>query len=575
MKYVLALDQGTTSSRAIVFDDEGRIRGLAQKELAQIYPQPGWVEHDPLAIWRDQLHVGREAIANARLRPLDIAAIGITNQRETSMLWDRANGQPLANAIVWQDRRTAQRCTRLRSDGLAGLIRERTGLVPDPYFSATKLEWLLDNVAGARTRAERGELAFGTVDSWLAWQLSGGRLHVTDASNASRTLLFDIHRGDWDDELLALFRIPRSLLPRVIRSSEVLGVTAPGLFGTAIPIAGMAGDQQAALFGQACQRAGEAKNTYGTGCFLLLHTGHQPLTSHHGLLTTCAAQTGGALEYALEGSVFIGGAVVQWLRDGLGVIRSAAEVEALAASVPDSGGVVFVPAFTGLGAPHWNADARGTIVGLTRGSERAHIARAALEAIAFQNADLLAAMAADGSSLGELRVDGGAAANDLLMQLQADVLGVPVVRPRWARPTSPDLLWAYGPTRQASANTGRWKGASSRPFQKKRRKAGLPHGGQPSLAPRHGLRSAWGSSLPSAHANSGGKRHAREGTRGGEQPISGKPTTAGGLLLQCVQGGQWAVKSAPTRARWHRPSGWRYCADRACASGWSGVSPPS
>ncbi len=444
MRYVLALDQGTTSSRAIVFDEEGRLCGVAQKELVQIYPQPGWVEHDPLAIWRDQLEAGREAIANARLRPLDIAALGITNQRETTVLWERATGMPLANAVVWQDRRTAPRCARLRQDGLEALIRSRSGLVPDPYFSATKLEWLLDNTPGARARAQRGELAFGTVDGWLAWQLSGGRLHVTDASNASRTMLFDIHRGDWDDELLALFRIPRALLPRVVRSSDVLGDTDPGLFGAAIPIAGIAGDQQAALFGQACQRAGEAKNTYGTGCFLLLHTGRRPLTSQHGLLTTCAAQTGEALEYALEGSVFVGGAVVQWLRDGLGLIRSAAEVEALAASVPDSGGVYFVPAFTGLGAPHWNADARGTILGLTRGSHRAHIARAALEAIAFQVADLLAAMSADGSALTELRVDGGAAANDLLMQLQADLLGVPVVRPRVLETTALGAAYLAG-----------------------------------------------------------------------------------------------------------------------------------
>jgi glycerol kinase len=450
MRYVLALDQGTTSSRAIVFDQEGRIRGAAQRELAQIYPQPGWVEHDPLVIARDQLEAAREAIANARLRALDIAAVGIANQRETTVLWDRASGQPLANAIVWQDRRTAGRCARLREDGLEHLLHERTGLVPDPYFSATKLEWLLDNTPGARARAERGELAFGTVDSWLAWQLSGGRLHVTDASNASRTLLFDIHRGDWDEELLRIFRIPRALLPRRVRSSALLGETAPALFGAALPIAGIAGDQQAALFGQACQRAGEAKNTYGTGCFLLLHTGSTPLTSRHGLLTTCAAQTGDTLEYALEGSVFAGGAVVQWLRDGLGIIRSAAEVEALAAGVPDSGGVVFVPAFTGLGAPHWNAEARGTLVGLTRGSQRAHIARAALDAIAFQNADLLHAMAADGSSLSELRVDGGAASNDLLMQLQADVLGVPVVRPRVLETT------ALGAAYLAGLATGVW-----------------------------------------------------------------------------------------------------------------------
>ncbi len=452
MACLLALDQGTTSSRAIVFDAEGSERAIAQKELRQIYPQPGWVEHDPEEIWRDQLDVARQALAKAGLQAQDIAAIGITNQRETTVLWERATGRPLHNALVWQDRRTAGACENLKAAGAETLVRGKTGLVLDPYFSATKLAWLLDRVPGARDRARRGELAFGTVDSWIAWNLSGGRLHVTDASNASRTSLFGIHTGEWDAELLALFDIPRELLPRIVRSSALCGETTPDLFGAAVPIGGMAGDQQAALFGQACHGAGMAKNTYGTGCFLLMHTGDQAVVSNNGLITTCAAQSGEALEYALEGSVFVGGAVVQWLRDGLGLIRSAADIEALAASVPDTGGVVFVPAFAGLGAPHWNPHVRGTLAGLTRGTTAAHIARAALEAIAFQSAELMQAMAADcGRPLAELRVDGGAAANNLLMQFQADLLGAPVVRPRILETT------ALGAAYLAGLGAGVWK----------------------------------------------------------------------------------------------------------------------
>lgn len=430
MEFVLALDQGTTSSRAIVFDAVGKIRGLAQRELPQFFPKAGWVEHDPQDIWTDQLAVAQAAIADAGLTAADIVAIGITNQRETALLWERAGGRPLHRAIVWQDRRTGDRCAQLKADGHEEAVRARTGLVLDPYFSATKLEWLLDHVPQARERAERGELAFGTVDSWLVWNLTGGQVHATDITNASRTLLCDIHRGDWDESLLRLFRVPRSVLPRIVRSSGVIAETDTGLFGRPIPIAGIAGDQQAALFGQSCHRAGQAKNTYGTGCFLLLHTGERPVASHYGLVTTCAAQTGDALEYALEGSVFIAGAAVQWLRDGLGLIGRAPDVEELAASVPDTGGVAFVPAFTGLGAPYWDPDARGAIAGLTRGTTRAHLARAALEAVAFQTVELVEAMAADGTRLTELRADGGAAANGLLMQIQADFLGVPVLRPK-------------------------------------------------------------------------------------------------------------------------------------------------
>jgi len=428
MPFVLALDQGTTSSRAIVFDHAGSIRAVAQQEFRQHYPKPGWVEHDPTEIWATQSGVLAEALAKARIDATDLAAIGITNQRETTVLWERASGRPIAHAIVWQDRRTAGMCDALREAGHGELIQRKTGLVIDAYFSGTKLRWLLDNVSGARERAQRGELAFGTVDSWLVWQLSGGGTHVTDASNASRTMLFDIHRGEWDDELLALLDIPRSVLPEVVASSGVCAHA--GLRGASVPIAGIAGDQQAALFGQACLEPGLAKNTYGTGCFMLLNTGTQAVTSKHNLLSTIAWRRGGVTDYALEGSVFIGGAVVQWLRDGLQLVRSAGDVEALASSVEDTGGVYMVPAFAGLGAPHWDAYARGAILGITRGTTGAHFARAALESIAYQNADVLAAMQADASvKLAELRVDGGAAANNLLLQFQADMLGVPVVRP--------------------------------------------------------------------------------------------------------------------------------------------------
>jgi glycerol kinase len=452
MPFVLALDQGTTSSRAIVFDESGAVRAMAQAEFRQIFPQPGWVEHDPEEIWRTQIDVAREAIANARIAARDLAAIGITNQRETTVLWDRSTGAPLANAIVWQDRRTADECARLKRDGHAPGIAAQTGLVLDPYFSATKLAWLLDRVPGARQRAARGELAFGTVDAWLIWKLTGGGLHVTDPTNASRTLLYDIGTGAWDDGLLTLFRVPHEVLPEVRPSSGVVGTAQAHLLGAAVPIAGIAGDQQAALFGQACHAPGMAKNTYGTGCFMLLHTGASRIESRHGLVTTRAASATGASEFALEGSVFIAGAVVQWLRDGLGLIRSSREVEALAATVPDAGGVYLVPAFAGLGAPHWDAYARGAALGLTRGTTAAHLARAALEAIAFQSAEVLLAMQNDsGLAAAELRVDGGATANDLLMQFQADLLGVPVVRPRTTETT------ALGAAYLAGLATGVWR----------------------------------------------------------------------------------------------------------------------
>lgn len=432
MPLLLALDQGTSSSRSIVFDETGRQVAIAQREFRQSYPQPGWVEHDPLEIWNTQLETAREAIAQAGCAAKDIAALGITNQRETTLLWDRGSGEPLHPAIVWQDRRTEPLCAELRARGLAPLFREKTGLVIDAYFSGTKLKWLLDHVPGARAAAGRGELAFGTVDSWLLWKLTGGATHATDVSNASRTLLFDVRRGAWDDELLALLDIPRELLPAVHPSSHVFGHARAELLGAPLPIGGIAGDQQAALFGQACFEAGLAKNTYGTGCFLLMHTGERFLPSANGLVATAAAQP---KHFALEGSVFIGGAVVQWLRDGLRAIQASSEVQGLAQSVPDSGGVMFVPAFTGLGAPYWQADARGAIVGLSRGTSVAHIARAALESIAFQSAALLQAMNRDAVAAGsgavtELRVDGGASVNDLLMQFQADLLGIPVVRPQ-------------------------------------------------------------------------------------------------------------------------------------------------
>ena len=450
--FVLALDQGTTSSRAIVFDHSGAIRAVAQREFAQIYPQPGWVEHDPLEIWATQSGVMAESLAKAGIGAADLAAIGITNQRETTILWERASGKPVANAIVWQDRRTAPDCDALREAGHAATIARKTGLVVDAYFSGTKLKWLLDHVPGARERAQRGELAFGTVDSWLIWNLSSGAKHVTDASNASRTMLFDIHRGDWDDALLALLDIPRPVLPEVVSSSGVCA--GADVLGTQVPIAGIAGDQQAALFGQACLEPGLAKNTYGTGCFLLLNTGAKAVASKNNLVSTVAWRRDSSTDYALEGSVFIAGAVVQWLRDGLKIIRSAPEIEALAARASDNGGVYLVPAFAGLGAPHWDAYARGAIFGLTRGATDAHLARAALESIAYQSAELVRAMEADASiTLAELRVDGGATANGLLMQFQADILGVPVVRPTVAETT------ALGAAYLAGLAVGYWRDA--------------------------------------------------------------------------------------------------------------------
>ncbi|GAC1608263.1 MAG: glycerol kinase GlpK [Ramlibacter sp.] len=449
MTYLLALDQGTSSSRSIVFDAQGRIVAQAQQELPQIYPQPGWVEHDPMLIWTSQLATARDVLRKAGLQASDIRALGITNQRETTLVWNRASGRPIHHAIVWQDRRGEPMCSRLREQGHAALIQSRTGLLVDSYFSATKIRWLLDNVPGAREQAQRGELAFGTVDSWLLWQLTGGKIHATDVSNASRTMLFDIHRNQWDAELLALLELPQSLLPRVLASSADYGVTDASLLGASIAIGGVAGDQQCALFGQACFRAGMAKNTYGTGCFLLMHTGEQAQRSTNGLLATSAAQTGARPQFALEGSVFVGGAVVQWLRDGLHAIQGSAQVQGLAESVPDSGGVVVVPAFTGLGAPYWKPDARGTITGLSRGTTVAHIARAALESIAYQSAALLLAMsrdatAAGGSPVSELRVDGGACVNDLLMQFQADLLGIPVVRPAITETTALGAAYLAG-----------------------------------------------------------------------------------------------------------------------------------
>jgi len=443
--YILALDQGTTSSRAILFDRGGGIVAVAQREFPQLFPKPGWVEHDPREIWASQIAVATEALARAQAAPGDVAAIGITNQRETTVVWDRRTGEPVAPAIVWQDRRTAEHCDRLKAEGHAEAVRERTGLVIDSYFSGTKVAWILDHVEGARAKANAGHLAFGTVDSWLVWQLTGGRVHVTDVSNASRTMLFNIHTLAWDEGLLRLLGVPASLLPEVRASSEVYGRVTGGLGLDGVPIAGIAGDQQAALFGQMCVAPGMAKNTYGTGCFLLLNTGDRPVASKNRLLTTVAWQTDGRAQYALEGSVFIGGAVVQWLRDGLGIIRSSADVEALAGSVPDNGGVYLVPAFAGLGAPHWDAYARGTIVGLTRGTGAAHIARAAVESIAYQVADLLDAVHGDsGIALGELRVDGGASRNDMLMQFQADLLGVPVVRPQVTETTAIGAAYLAG-----------------------------------------------------------------------------------------------------------------------------------
>ena len=449
MTYLLALDQGTSSSRSIVFDNQGRIVAVAQREVPQIYPQPGWVEHDPLEIWAGQLATAREVLAKAGLTARDIRAIGITNQRETTVLWNRKTGQPVHHAIVWQDRRAEPFCAQLREEGAGDFIRERTGLVIDAYFSGNKLRWLLDNVPNARAQAERGELAFGTVDSWLIWQLTGGKVHVTDVSNASRTMLFNVHTNAWDAELLSLLDIPASLMPTVQASSSHFADIDAYLLGASLPVGGVAGDQQSALFGQACFDAGMAKNTYGTGCFLLMHTGDAFRPSSNGLLVTSAAQVDAQPRYAMEGSVFVGGAVVQWLRDGLKAIEGSAEVQSLAESVPDAGGVMMVPAFTGLGAPYWDADARGIITGLTRGTSVAHIARAALESIAYQSTALLQAMsrdavAAGGAPVSELRVDGGACVNDLLMQFQADLLGIPVLRPEVVETTALGAAYLAG-----------------------------------------------------------------------------------------------------------------------------------
>ena len=445
-QYILALDQGTTSSRAILFDRQGRATAVAQQEFEQLYPQPGWVEHRPEDIWSSQLNAAHVVLRESDVKADQIAAIGITNQRETTIIWDRETGEPIHNAIVWQCRRTAADCDRMRGEGLAPLFQQRTGLVLDAYFSGTKVRWLLDNVPGARDLAKQGKLAFGTVDSWLIWKLTGGRVHATDPSNASRTLLFNIERGEWDDELLAALDVPREVLPHVAPSSAMIGETDAALFGRAIPIAGDAGDQQAALFGQVCTTPGMSKNTYGTGCFMLLNTGTEPVRSKSNLLTTIAWQIDNEpIEYALEGSVFIAGAAIQWLRDGLKIIGSAADTEAMATSVEDNGGVYFVPAFVGLGAPHWDQYARGTITGLTRGSTREHIARAALESIAYQTSDVLRCMRDDsGIDLTELRVDGGAVRNDFLMQFQADILGIPVVRPANTETTAAGAAFLAG-----------------------------------------------------------------------------------------------------------------------------------
>ncbi|MDH1474856.1 glycerol kinase GlpK [Comamonas thiooxydans] len=447
--YLLALDQGTSSSRSIVFDTQGRIVASAQLELPQIYPQPGWVEHDPREIWRTQLSTAKEALAKAGLKAGDIRSVGITNQRETTIVWNRKTGAPIHHGIVWQDRRAEPTCVQLREAGHSDTILQKTGLRIDAYFSGTKLKWLLDNVPGARAAAQAGELAFGTVDCWLIWQLTGGKRHVTDVSNASRTMLFNVHSNQWDADLLALLDIPAGLMPEVLPSAADFGQTADEVLGGSIKIGGVAGDQQSALFGQACFDAGMAKNTYGTGCFMLMHTGSSFQTSSNGLLTTSAAQAGSQPQFALEGSVFVGGAVVQWLRDGLQAIEHSGQVQQLAESVPDSGGVMLVPAFTGLGAPYWKPDARGTITGLTRGTTMAHIARAALESIAYQSAALLGAMSRDavatgGTPVSELRVDGGACVNNLLMQFQADLLGIPVVRPACVETTALGAAYLAG-----------------------------------------------------------------------------------------------------------------------------------
>ena len=450
-KYILAIDQGTTSSRAIIFDAEGAIKSVSQKEFTQFFPRPGWVEHDADEIWATQYSVVTEAIARMGISAAELAAIGITNQRETTIVWDAATGRPVYHAIVWQDRRTAEYCDSLKERGLADMIRSRTGLIPDAYFSATKVRWILENVEGAREKALRGELRFGTVDSWLVWKLTGGRVHATDVTNASRTMLFNIHTLEWDKDLLELFGIPESMMPRVCASSEVYGHAR--IDCNEVPIAGIAGDQQSALFGQMCTEPGAVKNTYGTGCFLLMNTGDKPIMSSNNLLTTIAWKIDGKVSYALEGSIFVAGSVVQWLRDGLGIIKTSPESEALAASVPDNGGVYFVPALTGLGAPHWDAYASGSIYGITRGTTAAHIARAALEGIAFQTMDIVEAMGRDaGVPICELKVDGGASRNNLLMQFQSDILGTPVIRPEVTETT------ALGAAYLAGLAVGFWSG---------------------------------------------------------------------------------------------------------------------
>ncbi len=452
MKYILALDQGTTSSRAILFDKKGEIVSVAQKEFEQIFPKPGWVEHDPSEIWSSQVGVAAEVVSRANVNANELAAIGITNQRETTVVWDKKTGKPVYNAIVWQDRRTASICNKLRKEGHADMFQSKTGLILDSYFSGTKVKWILDNVDGAREKAENGDLIFGTVDSWLVWKLTDGKVHATDVTNASRTLLYNIFDHKWDQEILELLNIPESMLPDVRSSSEVYGETSGDIFARRLPISGIAGDQQAALFGQVCSQPGMAKNTYGTGCFMLLQTGEKPIRSKNNLLTTIAWELDGKVHYALEGSVFIAGAVVQWLRDGLGMIRSSNEIESLARKAKDNDGVFLVPAFSGLGAPHWDPYARGTLIGLTRGTDRSHIARAALESIAYQSTDLLRAMESDaGITLKEMRVDGGASVNNLLMQFQADILNKPVVRPKVTETT------ALGAAYLAGLAVGFWK----------------------------------------------------------------------------------------------------------------------
>lgn len=450
-KYILALDQGTSSSRAIVFDHEGRICATAQKEFPQHFPKPGWVEHDPKDIWSSEASVIAEAITSMGINGLNIAGIGITNQRETTIVWDAETGEPVYNAIVWQDRRTSEYCDSLKEQNLTGFIREKTGLIIDAYFSATKIRWILENVPGARARAEAGKLRFGTVDTWLLWNLTRGECHMTDVSNASRTMLFNIHTLKWDEDLMKLFGIPMSMLPEVHSSSEIYGYTKTTIFAHKVPVAGIAGDQQAALFGQMCTTPGSVKNTYGTGCFLLMNSGTKPITSSHNLLTTIAWKIGDTVNYALEGSIFVGGSVVQWLRDGLGIIKSSSEIESLAMTVPDNGGVYFVPALTGLGTPYWDQYAKGTICGLTRGTTAAHIARAALEGIAFETMDIVNAMEHDaGIKLAELKVDGGASRNNLMMQFQADILGTKVIRPKVTETT------AMGACYLAGLATGYW-----------------------------------------------------------------------------------------------------------------------